>query len=416
MTRTCAPRSRVARRCDRRRLDLGAPVLPIENLRAQMAPGLRFARPDPWSLELAATTRHGGRSPPGGVGGACRTPGSAGQGVVARRLGGRRVAEGDRAEQLQRRRDPQRPAQLALALEHAEEQRAEPGVLGGQQQDVITAIDASTVQYGAGHASGPLPSPVACLVGLASSARCRPADRRAAGRSPARRAGAASGTRHAARRQRDVPEAGGLVTFEDDEVPALGLAGARRPASEVDQLGRAPPAATGSAVERPGHAPPADDVGELGHGRPDRSVPGAELDEVLGHRPAVDDQRAALRRRARRRTAPATSASTALGLERLVVDEAVLAVALDRRTSARRRLPSTPNRLASRRPQARSSPTARCAGTGHDLVELLERLEPRRARRSGRRRPRPRRGRPSAPGGTPRPSALEHLVALATCA
>ena len=49
-------------------------------------------------------------------------------------------------------------------LEHAEEQRPEPGA-SAASSIVITDIDASTVQYGAGHASGPAPSPVAFLSG-----------------------------------------------------------------------------------------------------------------------------------------------------------------------------------------------------------------------------------------------------------
>ena len=59
-------------------------------------------------------------------------------------------------------------------------------------------------------------------------------------------------------RERDVPESRRFVAGQHDEVPTLGLAGARRPRCEIDevveQLER-----DWIAAERPGHPPPADD-------------------------------------------------------------------------------------------------------------------------------------------------------------
>ena len=167
---------------------------------------------------------------------------------------------------------------------------------------VMIDIDASIVQYGAGHASVPAPRPVAALSGseYRSTYACGSANGN-------RIAGASSSPCHlkprAPRdRQRDVPETSGLIALQHEQVPTLRFAGAgARAASSTISSSR--PAGSGRAEnERVIRRRRTTSANSLTSGtRPvGRCAPHssrlasrersalAELDEVFGHRPAVD--------------------------------------------------------------------------------------------------------------------------------
>ena len=145
--------------------------------------------------------------------------------------------------------------------------RAPSPASSAASSSVITDIDASIVQYGAGHASVPGAEPGGGLVGLgvAVDVRLRIGERQQDHRRVEQRLATGS-VRRRDRRQRDVPETRGLIALEHDEVPALRLR--RRSARErrVDEIVEQADWQR-LVTERPGHPPPAHDVGELGHAR-----------------------------------------------------------------------------------------------------------------------------------------------------
>jgi hypothetical protein len=173
------------------------------------------------------------------------------------------VAQRDGAEQLQARRDAESVAQLALVAEHAEEQRTEPLVLGGQQQGHHRhrRVD-RPVRHRPGARAGAQTGLCLVRLGVAGHVGLRIGERQRDHRGvqqplPAERVALD-------RRQRDVPEQRRLLAFEHHEVPPLGLAGARCPCGEFHQAFEHP-GVERAVVERPGHAPGSDDVGEFRH-------------------------------------------------------------------------------------------------------------------------------------------------------
>ena len=156
-------------------------------------------------------------------------------------------------------------ADLALAGEHGEEQRAEPSVLGGEEQrhHRHRGVDRPVRRRPCVRARPrgrlrPCPAP--------SSAPRRHADRRAATRSPARRAAAGRGTSAPPRRsvtpqKRSVCSPSSTTRCQPCVLPALGDR-----AGEIDEMieeGRRRPASGRTTA----HPPPADDVVQLSHGR-----------------------------------------------------------------------------------------------------------------------------------------------------
>ena len=212
---------------------------------------------------------------------------------------------------------PERPAQGGLAVEDAEEQRAEPGVLGAEQQrhHRHRRVDRPVrrrPRLGAGSESPAIGSG-AGLVGLARSGPRRRRDRPAARRSPGRRAGAASRTRHGARPGACCPR-----TAPSRRLPA--------------RSGASPGSCRRSAPATPGRRGARSVRRGTGSGRKARVIrrrrttsanvdarsgAGAQLDEILGHRPAVHHERAARppgrTRTARRARRPPTPAWRARG-------------------------------------------------------------------------------------------------------
>ena len=158
-------------------------------------------------------------------------------------------------------RDAERGAELGLALEDAEEQRAEAGVLGGEEQrhHGHRRVDRPVRRRPRrGRAAEPACRLVRLRVAVEVRLRVgeRQGDHRRVEQAGEGEAAALVG------RERDVPEPRRLVARQHDEVPALGLAGAGCARGEVDELveqlvrDRIGP-------ERPRHPPPADDVGEV---------------------------------------------------------------------------------------------------------------------------------------------------------
>ena len=124
--------------------------------------------------------------------------------------------------------------------------------------------------------------------------------------------------------------------------------------------------------------------------------------QVLGHGPAEGDQPAAARavdllEEGARTPAPAPTWGWRSRIRRPRTPSPATTKV---RSSIR---PSAPKRLASRRPQARSSPVALWPGPGRRRSARRRPGSP-RARAAGCRPARPRRGRPAGPGGTCRPS------------
>ena len=163
------------------------------------------------------------------------------------------------------RRDAEHLAQLALAVEHPEEQRPEPDVLGGQQQRHHRH---RRVDRPVRHRPrvGPAPRPVRALSGSAYRSVYASGSAKRQQRSPVRRAAAASGTSRR-RTAGSVMSQNSAVSSPSSTtrcqpwvLPALGARDARSTRSSITPGRR-------RRVERPRHPPIADDVGELGHDR-----------------------------------------------------------------------------------------------------------------------------------------------------
>ena len=178
----------------------------------------------------------------------------------------------------------------ASPLEDAEEQRAETGVLGGEQQRLHghRRVD-RPVRRRPRVGRGAEPGCRLVRFGVAVEVRLRigerQGDHRCVEQVRARRTPPRSSAGNVTSQNRAVSAPSSTTRCQPCALPALG-----RARGEVDERRRAARRESGRAG-RPGSSAGG------GRRRRSRSGAGAELDEILGHRPAVDDQRTAVLRR-----------------------------------------------------------------------------------------------------------------------